>query len=99
MNKYLFKEKKQLFLCFVDFSKAFDAVWRPALLYKILRKEIGGNLFNINKHMYPTTKRAFRLRNLCSDFFYNTVGVNRAKIYVRLYLIPLLMILKVTLIM
>ena len=27
MNKYLFKEKKKLFLCFVDFSKAFDTIW------------------------------------------------------------------------
>ena len=72
MNKYLFKEKKQLFLCFVDFSKAFDTVWRPALLYKILIKRIGGNFFNIIKHMFSTTKCAVRQGNLCSDFLNTT---------------------------
>ena len=60
MNKYLFKEKKQLLLCFGDFSKAFETVLRPALLYKILRKGIGGNFFNIIKHMYSTTNCAVR---------------------------------------
>ena len=64
MNKHLFKEKKQLFLCFVDFSKAFDTYWRLALLYTILRKGIGGNFFNIIKHMFSTTKCAVRQGNL-----------------------------------
>ena len=78
MSRYLFKEKKQLFLCFVDFSKAFGTVWRLALLYKILRKGIGGNFINIIKHMYSTTKCAFRQGNLCSDFFYTTLGVKQS---------------------
>ena len=60
MNKYLFKEKKQLFLCLVDVLKAFDTVWRQALFYKILRKGIDGNFFNIIKHMYSTIKCAVR---------------------------------------
>ena len=67
MNKYLFKEKKELFVCFVDFLKAFDTVWRPALLLKILKKGIGGNFFNIIKHMYSTTKCAVRKGNVLSD--------------------------------
>ena len=75
MYKYLIKEKKQLLLCFVDFSKAFDTVWRPALLYKILRKGIGGNFFNIIKHMFSTTKCAVRQGNLCSDFLNTTLRV------------------------
>ena len=61
----------------LNFSKAFDTVWRPALLYKILRKGIGGNFFNIIKHMYSTTKCAVRQGNLCSDFFNTTLGVKQ----------------------
>ena len=61
----------------MDFSKAFDTVWRPALLYKILRKGIGGNFFNIIKHMYSTTKCAVRQGSLCSDFFNTTLGVKQ----------------------
>ena len=29
-------EKKKLFCCFVDYTKAFDMVWREALWYKLL---------------------------------------------------------------
>ena len=35
INKYLHKNKKKLYLCFVDFQKAFDSVWRDGLLKQI----------------------------------------------------------------
>lgn len=35
LNKYLYKSKKRLYACFVDFSKAFDTVWRSGLFEKI----------------------------------------------------------------
>jgi hypothetical protein len=34
-DKYRYVKKTGLYTCFVDFSKAFDAVWRPGLLYKL----------------------------------------------------------------
>ena len=34
INEYL-KENKKLCLCFVDFRKAYDSIWREALFYKL----------------------------------------------------------------
>ena len=35
LNKYLYKNKKQVFACFVDFSKAFDSPSHEALIQKL----------------------------------------------------------------
>ena len=37
LNKYLHKNKKTVYACFVDFSKAFDTVWRSGLYQKLLQ--------------------------------------------------------------
>ena len=35
LNKYLHKLNKPIYACFVDFSKAFDSVWRDGLFQKL----------------------------------------------------------------
>jgi hypothetical protein len=32
INKYIHKNKKKIYACFVDLRKAFDSVWRETLL-------------------------------------------------------------------
>ena len=39
--------KKKLFMCFVDFRKAYDSVWREALMCKLLGYDISGNFFGV----------------------------------------------------
>ena len=51
IDKYVKKLKLPLYVCFVDFKKAYDSVWRQALLYKLLRLNINGLFFNILKSM------------------------------------------------
>jgi hypothetical protein len=46
------KHKKILYVCFVDFKKAFDSVVRKALLHKLLKKGIGGKFFDLITNMY-----------------------------------------------
>jgi hypothetical protein len=53
--KYLNKCKKNLYVCFVDFKKAFDSVVRKALMYTLLCKGIGGKFYDLLKHMYSNT--------------------------------------------
>ena len=55
INKYCVKNKEKLYTCFVDFRKAFDSVWREALLLKLLKLGIGGNFYWLLKHMYNNT--------------------------------------------
>jgi hypothetical protein len=45
LNKYLYKNKKQVFACFVDFSKAFDSLSHEALFQKLYTLGIKGIFF------------------------------------------------------
>ena len=77
INKYLHKNKKKLFVCFVDLKKAFDSLWRNGLLYKLLRNGIGRNLYNILKTQFNYTEGAIKYGNLHSDFFQIFRGVRQ----------------------
>jgi hypothetical protein len=54
VKKYITQNKK-LYTCFVDLEKAFDSVWRKALLHKIKKLGITGKIFDIIKSIYDTT--------------------------------------------
>jgi hypothetical protein len=69
--------KKKLFLCFVDFSKAYDSVWRHGLLFKLLNYEIGGNFYECIKHMYSNTSCAIKEKQMCSDQVETFKGVRQ----------------------
>ena len=43
LNKYVKTGKRKLYVCFVDFRKAFDNIWHTGLLYKLISNfDIGG---------------------------------------------------------
>jgi hypothetical protein len=52
VNKYIRCEKKKLYVCFVDFRKAFDLVWHEALFLKLLKLGVGGKFYHTVKNMY-----------------------------------------------
>jgi hypothetical protein len=56
INKYLHKNKKKLYLCFVDYQKAFDFVWRDDLLYKLANIKIGKYFYSTVKNMLSKTE-------------------------------------------
>ena len=41
ITKYLVKEKRKIFACFVDLRRAFDTVWHDELSYKLMENGIG----------------------------------------------------------
>ncbi len=47
---------KPLYVCFMDFTKAFDYVNRYALYYKLMKKGIKGKLLNLVCDMYKMAK-------------------------------------------
>jgi hypothetical protein len=61
INKYLHKNKKKLYLCFVDFQKAFDSVWRDGLLYKLANIRIGKYFYSTVKNMLSKTEIALKI--------------------------------------
>ena len=63
INKYLCQKNKSLYIAFIDFSKAFDHVWRDGLLVKLLKLGVTGNLYNIIKAMYENTFAHLKINN------------------------------------
>ena len=77
LNKYLHKSKKPVFGCFVDFSKAFDSVWRDALFYKMNNLGISGNIFQVIKNMYSNTHICIKKNDIISEPVKTSVGVKQ----------------------
>ena len=77
LNKYINKYKKQVYACFVDFSKAFDTVWHSGLLKKILNLGIGGKFDHIVKYMYSNSWFVVRKHNTVSDAGISRKGVRQ----------------------
>ena len=77
INKYIFKCKKRIYACFVDFSKAFDTVWRPGLFQKLLTLGIGGNFYNVVKYMYSNSKFVVKKDNFLSHLGQYERGVRQ----------------------
>ena len=59
--------RKYLYVCFVDFKKAFDTVWRKAMLFKLLQMGVDGHFFNILENMYSDVLYCVKLNGRLSD--------------------------------
>ena len=78
IDKYILRASRTyLFTCFVDFKSAFDTVWRKALLYKLLKSGIGGNILNIIESMYASVFYCVKLNGCLSDKIPSDVGVKQ----------------------
>ncbi|MES9884249.1 MAG: reverse transcriptase family protein [Sedimenticola sp.] len=73
------QHKKKLFCCFVDFSKAFDSVWRVGLWQKLLQNNIHGKFFRVIHNMYQNIKSCVSINNEKSAFFVSNVGVRQGE--------------------
>ena len=68
--------KSYLYVCFIDFSTAFDTVWHNALLYKLTQIGIGGNFWNIIHDMYRSVSFAVKCDKF-TDSFEATVRIKQ----------------------
>ena len=60
-----FLKNKKLYTCFINFSKAFDTIWRKGLIAKLNSFGIEGKMLNIIKDLYSGTNGLLLLENLC----------------------------------
>ena len=74
------KSNQRLYLCFVDFKKAYDSVWRDALMLKLLRLGVRGNFFGTVKNMYDNCKACIKSDGLLSDTFECKSGVKQGDV-------------------
>jgi len=77
VKKYVTIGQKKLFVCFVDFKKAFDSVWHKGLFHKMEKAGITGNSLNLIKDLYNKTKCAIKVSDRITNFFNYTKGVRQ----------------------
>ena len=72
-----FKKGGKLYCCFVDFSKAFDTIWRKGLLAKIKSYGIDGKILNVIESQYSGNVACVKVGNLLSESFKVLIGVKQ----------------------
>ena len=73
-----FGKHEKLYCCFVDFSKAFDSVWRNGLLGKMKLYGISGKILSLLSDLYKGTVGHVKRNNLLSDPFIVSLGLKQA---------------------
>ena len=77
VQRYLTKKSGKVYVCFVNFKKAFDTINR-SMLWNVLRKAgVGGKILKILQSMYKIVKSCVRCPESLTDFFDCPRGVRQ----------------------
>ena len=77
VKKYVTIGKQKLYVCFVDFEKAFDSVWHKGLFKKLQNYGIYGKSLNLIIDLYAKTKCSIKSNTHITDFFSYKKGVRQ----------------------
>ena len=80
LQEYCKSKKMKLYSCFIDFTKAFDNVWRIGLWQKLMKHGIKGKVLNVIKNMYAEIKSCILLNGDTSGYFKCEKGPSRGKL-------------------
>ena len=80
IDKYINNQKGGLHLCFVDFKKAYDSVWRDGLFYKLLKSGVRGKTFNVIQSMYSQSECCIKINGDRTDFMSDSIGVKQGEV-------------------
>ena len=69
IERYLAKKKGKIYVCFVDFKRAFDSVNREKLWAVLKTNGLKGTLMKVIKSMYEGVKTCVRVNGDYTDFF------------------------------
>ena len=76
-EKYVKREKKKVYVAFVDFSKFFDKINRHIMFYKLLKYGITGNVYHLIKSVYRKTTYKIKIGDSISPAFMATNGLKQ----------------------
>ena len=65
------------YVCFVDFQKAFDHIWRLGMLYKLQINYIKGKFYDMIKNIYKET--FVKSGHMQSNFLKTNLGVKQGE--------------------
>ena len=75
IDEYVKKLKSHLYVCFVNFRKAKDSVWRQALMFKLLSQNVSEIFFKIVMAMYINNNICVKINCQRTSFLMSNVGV------------------------
>lgn len=79
LTEILKNRNKKLYCSFIDFSKAFDSVWRVGLWMKLLGNSINGKIFRTIYNLYQNIKSCVKHSGNQSGFFQSYCGVRQGE--------------------
>jgi hypothetical protein len=65
------------FTRFVDFSKAFDCVWRHGLLQKLVKHGIDGKVYHMIANMYSEVTYTVKTQHGLSNYIHSNIGLKQ----------------------
>jgi exonuclease III len=71
---------KGLHMCFIDFEKAYDSVWRDALLFKLYNMNVRGLFYDQIKAMHNNVLVCVKEKDNLSEFFTSEKGVKQGEV-------------------
>ena len=69
IDNYVKRCKKGILAAFIDFSKAFDRIWRDAPVLKLPQSRVRGRIIKIIENMYRTTEYGVKCQGGITPFF------------------------------
>ena len=79
IDKVIDHENKKLYCAFVDFSKAFDRVYRNGIWFKLLQEGVSIKLLKMLQKIYDCVKLSIRVNSDYSDCFESLSGVKQGE--------------------
>ena len=76
IDKY-FNSGKKLYVCFIDFKKAYDTIWREGLYYKLLKMGINQKFIKLLINLYSGIKSCVNLGKGITKEFNSKVGLKQ----------------------
>ena len=70
---------KQVFVCAIDLSKAFDTVWRDGLMMRLFNVGVRGKMLRLIRNMYTHTTASVWLNNKRTQEFELKTGVRQGE--------------------
>ena len=74
LNDLQKSKKLKLYCCFIEFSAAFDSVWRIGLWRKLLQANVNGKVLNVILNMYNDIKSCVSINGENSAFLVVSQG-------------------------
>jgi len=73
----MLNNNKKLFVCFVDYTKAFDLLVRENIWHKLIKLGIRGKMLDIITSLYSNVKSCIKFNNCLSESFICNLGVRQ----------------------